>query len=238
MINTNGDYFKSAEDIKHLFDCGLSQMQINVYSSADDSARDDIFQKGIRLAELRYEKLKAWCDTLLEHDIHQDLNVYQHIGSKKAVRVVKKFGIRRDAATLDGQNHFTNRSGNIPAFRESVTEPLQKHCIRPFRVLNINWNGNAILCCNDYYGTTNFGNAATASLQEIWNHPAFNLYRLKLQNKMRDCHLCHNCDFFGGYYPHMLDNVTFGEERDNEILKTDYTDARKIFDSHTELQTH
>src|SRR5436190_796764 len=29
MVNTNGDYFKSANDIKLLFDCGLNQMQIN-----------------------------------------------------------------------------------------------------------------------------------------------------------------------------------------------------------------
>lgn len=230
MINTNGDYFKSVKDIQDLFDAGLNQMQINIYSAQDGSDDDKQFENGIRLAKKRHEVLQGWVNEL---ELDQKISLYQNIGpKKKACQVIAKFGIRKTTkdSELEGPNHFSNRSGSIPDFRDSVTEPLAKMCTRPFRFLNINWKGDAILCCNDYYGQTNFGNVKVKKLTEIWNNVNFHIYRLKLQNKKRDCFLCHNCDFNGGYYPHMVDTVTFGEEDDSTIIEADLTDRGTIFD--------
>lgn len=230
MINTNGDYFKSPQDICDLFNAGLNQMQINIYSSSDDSDDKAIFENGIRLAKNRQQILQGYIDSI--PGIDQTKSLYLNSGPKKwLARVVPKYGITKNVkdSDVDGPNHFSNRSGNVPNFKASAR--LNKHCTRPFRFLNINYTGDAILCCNDYYGETNFGNVNTHTLIEIWNHPAFNLYRLKLQNKKRDCFLCHNCDYNGGYYPHMCDKVTHGETADEILLKTDYTEKCKIWNT-------
>lgn len=232
MINTNGDYFKSASDILEYYQAGLNQMQINVYSSSDDSEDRMIFENGIRIAKQRELILQNWLDTIANVD--QTKSLYLNSGPKKWVgKVVAKYGVTKSTkdSEVDGPNHFSNRSGNIPNFKAAATQILEKHCTRPFRFLNINYTGDAILCCNDYYGETNFGNINTHTLIEIWNHHAFNLYRLKLQNKKRDCFLCHNCDYNGGYYPHMCDKVTFGKQVDEEVLETDYTDKKTIWNT-------
>src|ERR1044072_4111254 len=228
MINTNGDFFKSAADIDALFAAGLNQMQINIDSSSDDSDDNFVFDNGVRLAKKREAVLQGYLDALPYIDQSQSL--YLNIGPrKKAAKVVPKYGITKQIkdSDVDGPNHFSNRSGNVPGFRPAAR--LDKHCVRPFRFLNINYNGDAILCCNDFYGETNFGNVKTNTLLEIWNHPALNLYRLKLQNKKRDCFLCHNCDYKGGYYPHMCDTVTMGQAVDEFHLIKDYSEKKSIW---------
>lgn len=212
MINTNGDYFYTAGQIRVLFEAGLNQMQINIYSSSDDSADDAVFANGVRLAEKRAKVLQDMLDSIPQ--INQGLSLYQNIGSKKwAAQVVKKFGIRKTVKNTDvaGANYFGNRSGNVPGFRDATEEPLKKHCTIPYRLLNINYKGDAVLCCNDYQGTTNFGNITTHTVEQMWNHPALNVYRIKLKSKNRLCYLCDKCDYNGGYYPHMTDTVTTGD---------------------------
>lgn len=243
MTSTSGDSFKSRDDIGEVFELGMNQMQINVYSPHDGSNDATKFAKGVEQAKTRCNELQAWVDTYTHVSeggnnetayLSQKLSLYQNIGAKKrACQVVAKFGIKKTTkdSELEGPNHFSNRSGNIPDFREGLAEPINKHCTRPFRFLNINWRGNAILCCNDFYGEATMGNVAAQSLVEIWNSANFHIYRLKLQNKKRDCFLCAKCDFNGGYYPHMTDHVTFGEEIDQDILHTDLRSRESIFET-------
>jgi MoaA/NifB/PqqE/SkfB family radical SAM enzyme len=231
MINTNGDYFKSKQDIWKYFEAGLNIMQINIYSAQDGSEDEATFQNGLRLAKLREYQIITWIDELIQGDKNLQLttNTYQNCGPKKRlVQVVPKYGIRRPDKTR-GVDNFTNRSGNIPGFAGAVSEPLNKHCVRPFRIMYINWTGQVTLCCNDYYSQTDFGNVNTQSLLECWNSMELHVYRLKLQNKKRDCFLCSNCDFNGGYYPHMTDKVEFGFTEDITILENDLTKRETIF---------
>jgi len=228
MINTNGDYFKSSNDIKKLYDAGINQIQINVYSNKDGSSDIIKFNKGVEIAKKRETVLNGFLD---ECNIDKSLSLYQNIGSKKkAGLVVKKYGIGKTIkdSEVQGSNGFTNRSGNVEGFRGGLVEPIKKHCTRPFRFLNINYKGDGILCCNDYHGETKFGNITDKSLIEIWNDVSFNIYRLKMQNKDRACFLCDKCDFNGGYYPHLIDNVTFGEQEDKSLLKADLSTIEKI----------
>ena len=233
MINTNGDYFKSADDIWALFEAGINQMQINIYSSGDGSPSEKIFNNGVRLAQKREAKMQNWVDSLTEkYGLSQELSLYQNIGpSKKVCKVVNKYGVLNTFTDKDaeGPNVWTNRSGLVPQFKEGLQEPISKHCTKPFRFLNINWRGEAFLCCNDFNAETSVGNVNEKTLVELWNSFELNVYRLKLQNKKRDCFLCNKCDFNGGYYPHMIDNVTFGEENDKMILNSDFSDRSSIF---------
>lgn len=232
MINTNGDYFKKPEDITRLYDAGLNQMQINIYSSADGTGNPDRIAKGIEKAKQRYTFLKGMVDSLSWLD--QEASIYQHIGSsKKACQVVPKWDFQPEDALdhdtslpvkkhgISIRHHIANRAGNIPNFMPALNEPLEKMCIRPFRALTINWRGDAILCCNDYHADASAGNVKNKTLEEIWNDVRYHAYRIKLQAKDRNIHLCNTCDYAGGFYQHNVPHVTLGKERDNEIILSD-----------------
>jgi len=216
MINTNGDYFKSSKDIQVLFDAGLNQMAINIYSAADGSKSDASYESGIVKSAKRHEQIQGFVNEL---GIPSNLSMYQNIGSKKQVcKVYKKYGVRNADKTGTDFESISNRAGNIENFAPALKEPLVKYCTKPFRFLNINWKGDSLLCCNDYHGETNFGNVAKISLVDIWNNKKLNEYRLRLQNSNRNNFLCNGCDSNGGYYPHMITKVTFGKEEDKAIL--------------------
>jgi radical SAM protein with 4Fe4S-binding SPASM domain len=233
MFSTNGDYMKGPFDIIKCFDAGLNQMLINIYSSTDGSKDQKVFDNGVKKAEERKGLIDGWVKQVIAQlpNYKAEAGLYNPIGaSKQYIEVQKKFGVKRDSTTQDNDfESISNRAGRIEGFRESVKEPLAKHCTKPFRFLNINWTGEAMVCCNDFNAETKMGNVKEKSLVEIWNSDAFHVYRLRLQNKNRNQFLCAGCDSNGGYYPHMVNGVTFGAKKDKEILNLPFIkDANKV----------
>lgn len=222
MINTNGDYFKDREAIWSYFASGLNQMQINIYCAADGKQTDpEKLKKAHAVARNRFHLLQTWLDEL---SVEQDVSLYQYLPSfRQAAQVIRKFG---DYA--DGIHHISNRSGNA-SYLPLLEEPLEKGCTKPFRFLNINWQGDSMICCNDFHGETNAMNVKESTLEEIWNCSEYHIYRLKLQNKDRNMFLCKGCDFDGGPYQHNIQHVTFGEVHDERYLKTDWTKRDTMF---------
>lgn len=200
MMNTNGDYIKGPDDIGKLFDAGLRQLCINVYAAVEDEA-------GLKAAEARAVQLEGWLSQfLLDGD-----NASGPIGKEEVHAVVM-----RKFSGQFGKFKMSNRSGNLKTI-PALAEPRESMCVRPFRVLNIDWRGNAVLCCNDYYSTVTPGNVNDMSLEDIWNSPLFHAYRLNLQVKNRHIPLCNKCDFNGEPHTHMVQHVTFGETEDKTI---------------------
>jgi hypothetical protein len=83
----------------------------------------------------------------------------------------------------------------------AAAAPLERMCVKPFRLLNINWRGEALLCCQDYHAEVSYGGLADSTLTELWNHPVMNLYRTRLLVKDRSLPLCRVCDCHAGAYP-------------------------------------
>lgn len=76
---------------------------------------------------------------------------------------------------------WPNYGGNIPQEFDSKDYGF---CNFPFRKLNIAYNGNVILCCDDFMYGTSFGNINDKSLIDCWNDERYNEYRFALlQNK-------------------------------------------------------
>ena len=96
---------------------------------------------------------------------------------------------------------LVNRAGNIPEFLPSLKQPVERMCVKPFRILNINWLGQALVCCQDYYGKVVYATLQKSTLVEIWSHPVLNRYRKELKRKNRSLPLCKNCDCHAGAYP-------------------------------------
>lgn len=224
MINTNGDYFKSSTDIMALFRAGLNQMQINIYSARDSSDNDAKFNRGVSQAKAREELMQRYVDEIaVEMQFVPGGSLYLNIGPRKrACGVVAKYGIRPTTkdSDLSGPNYFANRSGLIPDFRPGLQQQLHKMCVRPFRFLNINYDGEALLCCNDYNNELKIGNVADHTLVELWNSEILNKYRIKLLHKDRNALLCAPCDYDGGFYQFEVSHVTTGSvKKDEEIVR-------------------
>jgi radical SAM protein with 4Fe4S-binding SPASM domain len=61
--------------------------------------------------------------------------------------------------------------------------------------MTINWKGDVLLCCQDFYGEYVMGNVNADSLQTIWNNDKFRKYREKLsKGQRRMIPICKYCD--------------------------------------------
>jgi radical SAM protein with 4Fe4S-binding SPASM domain len=77
-------------------------------------------------------------------------------------------------------------------------ESLDKVCVRPSAALVVNWKGNAVLCCQDFYQDHCFGNVMEKSVREIWNDPELVEYRKQLLGGNREVSkICSHCDDYG-----------------------------------------
>jgi len=62
----------------------------------------------------------------------------------------------------------------------------------------INWRGEVLLCCHDFYGRYKMGQVGEQSLKEIWHSPEFRRCRELLSKGQRALlPLCRQCDDSG-----------------------------------------
>lgn len=185
MIATNGDYIKTTSRIVELFNAGLNQLLINCYSPG--------------LYERRERLLQA-----LPTNVRVADEMYRASGPRS--RLVWMLDKSQPDAFGTGVFGLINRAGNIPDFKPPVVQPLTRMCVKPFRMLNINWCGHALVCCNDYHGEMAYGNLRESTLVELWNNPVMQTYRARLWNKVRGQPLCDVCDCHSGAYPGNVDH--------------------------------
>ena len=95
------------------------------------------------------------------------------------------------------RNNFNNRSGAVvvDSFKHEVYENA---CYLPFYKLVIDWNGEALLCCNDWYRRhKGFGNVNSMSIRDIWLGKEFTKIRNELKNGQRTGSACKHCNVKG-----------------------------------------
>ena len=85
---------------------------------------------------------------------------------------------------------WPNYGGNIP---QNFDPKDYGFCNFPFRKLNIAYNGDVILCCDDFMYGTFFGNINEKSLLDCWNDDNYNEYRLALLENKR-IGICAKCN--------------------------------------------
>lgn len=96
-------------------------------------------------------------------------------------------------------NFLGNRAGTLD--NNIVSETLHADCFLPSDQLVINYKGEVIICCNDYYGKVVLGKVGQASLIDIWNCKEFKEIRYLLEIKQRSqIETCKNCSFLGSIY--------------------------------------
>ncbi|KKR03064.1 MAG: Radical SAM domain protein [Microgenomates group bacterium GW2011_GWB1_40_9] len=92
-----------------------------------------------------------------------------------------------------------NRGGLLPHLGK---RPIQKTpCYRTSTTMTINWHGDVVLCCSDYFGAVTFGNIRKQSLRNIWLSPKFQQVRKNLFfGKRKTLPICSKCS----YIPHTV----------------------------------
>lgn len=71
-------------------------------------------------------------------------------------------------------------------------------CNYPFRKIAIAYNGEILLCCNDFSYKTSMGNIFKDSMVDVWNSDEFNQHRVALLNNER-IGLCAKCNEVQNY---------------------------------------
>ena len=98
------------------------------------------------------------------------------------------------------QSQITSRLGIV----ESKRKTKAAYCTRPFRSLQVNYNGKVILCCEEWVYTPDaiMGDLNKNSISEIWNGLPFFKYRETLQDPKgkRTLSPCIQCNFGGGIW--------------------------------------
>ena len=99
---------------------------------------------------------------------------------------------------------YTNRAGNIgfKHLSDTAKQKLMKSgksaCFYTHYAMMIDWNGDALICCQDMYNrTVKFGNVINKTLLDIWNDAKLTEFRNKLKNGERSLSPCNNCNANG-----------------------------------------
>ena len=106
------------------------------------------------------------------------------------------FNPNENVESLINRNGFNNRAGSVNV--ETPNTSKNSPCFLPFYKLVIDWNGEALLCCNDWKRAhKGFGNINNTSLRDIWYSEEFNKVRSDLSKGNRVGPACTNCNISG-----------------------------------------
>ena len=133
-----------------------------------------------------------------EESKNKFLNMFQELDISDEKFEIRELWFKPKETELDfaKRNNFNNRSGTYTKLNELGARTGK--CYLPFYKLVIDWNGEVLLCCNDWYRRhRGFGNINKDTLFDIWNGDEFKKVREQLSNGNRVGPSCKNCSIDG-----------------------------------------
>lgn len=217
QLQTNGsqieDWKVFREQAKEWFAAGLNLLAINAYKRWWGKPHEE--------HKTRYEMFMAYADKfaaksgmrVTDHYYNNPdhLSIYRRYPVKmQQIFVLDDLGeVNLKKRTETGRpvsKDINNEAGNSPEKplqnllgQEPITEPLEKKCTRPFRELNMGYNGVVPVCCYDWSTQMPIGKFPDLSLKEIWNSIQLNAIRELLFRKNRHMTPCTVCSYNGGW---------------------------------------
>lgn len=94
------------------------------------------------------------------------------------------------------RNDFTNRAGAVTTIK---TEWINQPCYFPFYKMMVDWNGDVLLCCDDWLRKAgSFGNLTRDNLSDVWYGEKFKSVREELLKGNRSNNeACKSCNVNG-----------------------------------------
>jgi len=94
---------------------------------------------------------------------------------------------------FDDNTKLDNRAGLVD-LPNAVQLPLKETCPRPFMQMIINYEGNVVLCCDDYHNKIVAGSIKNERIEDIWKGEVFSRHRKLLgqgnRGQLEICKLC------------------------------------------------
>jgi radical SAM protein with 4Fe4S-binding SPASM domain len=161
----------------------------------------EIITNGDRLIDVDLNYTQSLFDSgldLLTVDCYDSHSQYDK--RLKAMKVLpNKYRLRQhydigDTANLINEYGFNNRSGIMGG------EGVQRPCYLPFYKALIDWNGDLMLCANDWHRKSgSMGNIIKSSFKTCWNSDKLKNIRKNLEKGIR-LNACTNCNINGMLY--------------------------------------
>ncbi|MBA4383424.1 MAG: radical SAM protein [Anaerolinea sp.] len=87
-----------------------------------------------------------------------------------------------------------NKAGLLENVEKAGSD--MRPCPRPASQLVVNWRGDVVLCCNDYYGKYLFGNVEEKGLINIWQSHKYSKFKdtLLKSGGRKEIDLCKECN--------------------------------------------
>jgi len=162
--------------------------------------RTEVVTNGDRLTVSYIDTLiKAGMDYMVismydgPHQIEHFKRLFQEAGYDES------YYILRDRWHTEEDNFglkLTNRAGTVSIGKQDpvdVTHP----CHYPAYSMTVDWNGDILLCVQDWNKKVKMGNLYAQSLLEIWRSNLIQKYRYQLANGKRKLTPCNNCNTDG-----------------------------------------
>lgn len=131
-----------------------------------------------------------------EYEVYKAMKYWKRQGVSTRVS-----GVTNRAGTLDNferlrpRTNYYNGSGLSTVWRRLISR--MRHaigCHVPFYEMSILFNGDVLICSEDWNRTSVVGNVTTQSLKEIWNSKEINeIRRLLLRKKFEQIDSCKEC---------------------------------------------
>lgn len=91
---------------------------------------------------------------------------------------------------------LTNRAGAVTV-GDQPPVAADHLCYYPHYSMMIDWNGDALVCCQDWNRRIKVGNVASQTLLEVWSSRTLHRYRQRLATGQRNLAPCCNCNADG-----------------------------------------
>lgn len=190
MMTSNGGGFLRKpgprQNVVDVFEAGLNLLVLDDYKTAKivPKIRSALFENPI-----------LWIRTYeYEGAFGAEGNPYRRYPLKTRMITFMK-DLSETQANGGIRSHMSNHAGAAAPPNNSMEG---KRCHRPFRELDIRYDGKVAICCNDWRGAYKCGDILTDGLAEVWQGPAFNAARRKLYHGERDFSICKGCDSHTG----------------------------------------
>lgn len=218
QLQTNGSQIEEwkvfKECVDEWFSRGLNLLAINAYKrwwgkpQPDVKNRYELFMAYARQYVKKHSEIPV-IDHYYDNPEHK--SIYRRYNTKsRQIFVLDDLGeVNSKKRTESGRpvsKDINNEAGNSPEKplqnllgQAPITEPLEKKCTRPFRELNMGYNGIVPVCCYDWSTQIPVGKFPNQSLQTIWESVQLNAIRELLYRKNRHMTPCSVCSYNGGW---------------------------------------
>lgn len=121
--------------------------------------------------------------------------ITQHMGVasetfKQTLRSLNRDERKKITLQIFNENSkLSNRGGLV---KPKITEKL-KLCKFPATTVVVDYNGNVVLCCNDYFSTIKFGNLNSEKLVDVWKKSSYKKLRKDISAGKFELDICKKC---------------------------------------------